>query len=189
MYTQLVIAYIAAFSRLNKLKHGYDLTKIQTHIATCPDEMRCIAFLTFLVMRVSFFLFFFPAMLLKDHLDLWYQPLGFTVPVHFLCMYCMSVCVLDEVRTGRGMTITLENSMTTPQMGRRGSVTHLTATGLRESLWFSIQSQKNISNIWSLEGARLWSRNSEVESQREERGPFQLRASGLITLMNKKNTD
>lgn len=75
---------------------------------------------------------------------------------------------------------------------RRGSVTHLTATGLRESLfqlWFSIQSQKNISNIWSLEGVRLWSRNAEVESQREERGPFQLQASGLITLMNRKNTD
>lgn len=87
MYIQLVIAYIAAFSRLNKLKHGYVLTKILTHVATCPDEMRCIAFLTLLVMRVSFF----PAMLLKDHLNLWYQPLGF-----IFCV-CMSVCVLDEV--------------------------------------------------------------------------------------------
>ncbi len=82
MYTQLVIAYIAAFSRLNKLKHGYDLTKIQTDFATCPDEMRCIAFLTLLVMQGSFF----PAKLLKDHLNLWYQPLGFI----FLCIY---VCV------------------------------------------------------------------------------------------------
>lgn len=93
--------------------------------------------------------------------------------------------VSDEVWTGRGMAITLENSMTTPQMKRRGSVTHLKATGLGESLfqlWFSIQSQKNIGNIWSRVEVRLWSRNSEVESQREERGPFQLQASGLITL-------
>lgn len=70
MYIQLVIAYIAAFSRLNKSKNGYDLTKIQTHIATCPDEMRCIAFLTLLVMRVSFFVLFFSDMVLKHNLNL-----------------------------------------------------------------------------------------------------------------------
>lgn len=44
-----------------------------------------------------------------------------------------------------------------------GSVTHLKATGLRESLfqlWFSIQSQKNISKIWKSGQVRLWSRNA-----------------------------
>lgn len=83
MYTQLVIAYIAAFSRLNKLKHGYDLTKIQTDFATCPDEMRCIAFLTLLVMQGSFF----PSQAPKRPP----QPLISASGLHFFVYIC--VCV------------------------------------------------------------------------------------------------
>ncbi len=92
------------------------------------------------------------------------------------------VCVLDKVWMGRGMTVTLENSMTTPQMKSRRSVTHLTAKGLRESLfqlWFSIQSQKKISvtsGVWT-----GWGFGADTERWRVRGKRGDVSASGLWT--------
>lgn len=90
------------------------------------------------------------------------------------------VCVLCVVNRQRIDSNTREQHDDTTDV-KEGSVTHLKATGLRESLfqlWFSIQSQKNISKIWKSGRVRLWSRNVEVERG----GPFQLQVYGLISL-------
>lgn len=149
--------------------------KIQTHIATCPDEMRCIAFLTLLVMRVSFFiyLFFSPSMLLKStsisDISLWASRFLFVfffrgVWEEVWIWVCVGgcVCFVCVVNRQRIDSNTREQHDDTTDV-EEGSVTHLKATGLRESLfqlWFSIQSQKNISKIWKSGQVRLWSRNA-----------------------------
>lgn len=101
----------------------------------------------------------------------------------------MCVCSCGIVVEGRrygGIAHGQHDNTTDEQLAKRGSVTHLKATGLRDSLfrfWFSVQSQKNIGHIWGLVGVGDFGAETqrwEVRGKRRYR--FQLHISGLITL-------
>lgn len=76
-------------------------------------------------------------------------------------------------RRNGGITHGQHDDTTDEQLAKRGSVTHLKATGLGDSLcqfWFSIQSQKNIGHIWGrrleqkLRGGRSEGREGSISS-------------------------
>lgn len=102
----------------------------------------------------------------------------------------MCVFVHVEGRRYGGIARGQHDDTTDEQLANRGSVTHLKATGLRDSLfrfWFSVQSQKNIGHIWGLVGVGDFGAETQRWEVRGKRGyRIQLHISGLITLFERK---
>lgn len=159
MYTQLVAVYIAAFSRRNKYKHGRDLTDPDAH-CYMPwwNEMYCFSYIT----GHAVILFFQPCSrktMSTSDMSLWASRF------HILCEGWERV--FPEEWGDNAWTAWRHHRRTAGQEGKRHTSKGYGAQGYSLCrFWFSIQSQKNIGHIW---GQTLWSRNSEVGGQREER--------------------